>query len=122
MLQASTTDMATTQSKNGRRFDEEFKREVAALASRPGATDEQVGRDLGVSAWSVARWRRRFGLDKRSGGARVPVPAADAPATGSASVPELERQIRALQREVADLREQRSILKKAVTIFSEAPR
>jgi transposase-like protein len=80
--------MATTQSKNGRRFDEEFKREVAfgsasgsrllqgrrfdeefkrevaALASRPAASDEQVGRDLGVSAWRVARGRRRFGADK----------------------------------------------------------
>lgn len=113
--------MATTQSKNGRRFDEEFRREVAALASRPGATDEQVGRDLGVSAWSVARWRRRFGLDKGSG-AKTRGAAANAPTTGGASVPELERQIKALQREVADLREQRSILKKAVAIFSEAPR
>ena len=113
--------MATTQSKNGRRFDEEFKREVAALASRPGATDEQVGRDLGVSAWSVARWRRRFGTNK-SHGTRTPASAASAPTTGSVSVPELERQIKALQRENADLREQRSILKKAVAIFSEAPR
>lgn len=37
--------MATTQSKNGRRFDEEFEREVAALASKPGAKQEQVARD-----------------------------------------------------------------------------
>ena len=34
--------MSTTQSKYGRRFDEEFKREVAALASRPRARQEQV--------------------------------------------------------------------------------
>ena len=122
MLQASTTDMATTQSKNGRRCDEESKREVAALASRPGATDEQVGRDPGVSAWSVARWRRRLGLDKRRGGARTPAPSAEAPAAGRASVPELERQIKARQREVADLREQSTILKKAVALFPEAPR
>ena len=45
--------MSTTQSKYGRRFDEEFKREVAALASRPGAKQEQVARDLGVSPYSV---------------------------------------------------------------------
>lgn len=121
MLQESITPMATTQSKNGRRFDEEFKREVATLASRPGATGEQVGRDLGVSAWSVARWRRRFGVDKSSG-ARTLTPGANTPALGSVSVQELERQIKALQRENADLREQRAILKKAVAIFSEAPR
>ena len=101
--------MATTQSKYGRRFDEEFKREVAALASKPGAKQEQVARDLGVSAFSVARWKKQYGS----------VPASSAPGVG---VPELERRIRALERENADLREQRSILKKAVAIFSEPPR
>lgn len=109
MLQKSTTDMAITQSKFGRRFDEEFKREVAALASKPGAKQEQVARDLGVSPYSVARWKKQY-----SGG-----PAASAPGV---SVPELERRIRLLERENADLREQRTILKKAVAIFSEPPR
>ena len=50
---------------------------------------------------------------------------ARAAATASApgvSVTELERRIRALERENADLREQRTILKKAVAIFSEPPR
>ncbi len=101
--------MATTQSKYGRRFDEEFKREVAALASKPGAKQEQVARDLGVSAFSVARWKKQYGT----------TPPASVPGV---SVAELERRIRALERENADLREQRTILKKAVAIFSEAPR
>ena len=105
MLQKSTTDMATTQSKFGRRFDEEFKREVVALASRPGASDTQVARDLGVSPYSVGRWKKLYG----------PVPAAvSAPGV---NVAELERRIRSLERENADLREQRTILKKAVAIF-----
>ena len=67
--------MSTTQSKYGRRFDEEFKKEVAALACRPGAKQEQVARDLGVEALQrialekalrpgtsgdhVASWRQR---------------------------------------------------------------
>ena len=106
----STTQMATTQSKYGRRFDEEFKREVATLASKPGATQEQVARDLGVSAFSVARWKKRYGS----------TPSA-APAPG-VSVAELERRIHTLECENADLREQRTILKKAVAIFSEPPR
>ena len=100
--------MATTQSKYGRRFDEEFKREVAVLASRPGARQEQVARDLGVSPYSVARWKKQYG---------------GTPAVASGvSVQELERRIKALERENADLREQRAILKKAVAIVSEAPR
>ena len=40
--------MRTTQSKYGRRFDEEFKREVAALASKLGAKQEQVARRSGA--------------------------------------------------------------------------
>lgn len=65
--------METTQSKFGRRFDEEFKREVAALASELGAKQEQVARDLGVSAFSCGplvscRQARRsaFIIDKKS--------------------------------------------------------
>ena len=101
--------MSTTQSKYGRRFDEEFKREVAALASRPGAKQEQVARDLGVSPYSVSRWKKLYGG------------APAAPSSG-VSVQELERRIKALERENADLREQRAILKKAVAIVSELPR
>ena len=101
--------MATIQSKYGRRFDEEFKREVAALASKPGANQEQAARDLGVSPYRVGRWKKQEGS----------VPATSAPGV---SVPELERRIRALERENADRREQRTILKKAVAIFSEPPR
>ena len=110
MLQKeSTTQMVTTQSKHGRRFDEEFKREVAALASKPGANQEQVARDLGVSSFSVGRWKKPYGT----------TPPASVPGV---SVQELERRLRALEREKADLREQRTILKKAVAIFSEPPR
>ena len=90
--------MATTQSKYGRRFDEEFKREVAALASKPGAKQEQVARDLGVSAYSVSRWKQQYS------------PASAASSAPGVSVAELERRIRSLERENADLREQRTIL------------
>ena len=108
--------MATSQSKFGRRFDDEFKREVAALACRPGARLEQVARDLGVSPWSVSRWKKQYGVQSSQDG---PAGVASSPGV---SVAELERRIRALERENADLREQRTILKKAVAIFSEPPR
>ena len=110
--------MGTTTSKYGRRFDEEFKREVAALASQPGATIEQVASDLGVSAWSVARWRRRYRTETSSG----PSPPTASAAALPASAAELERENRALRRELAEVRQQREILKKALAIFSETPR
>jgi transposase-like protein len=99
--------MATSQGKFGRRFDDEFKREVAALASRPGARLEQVASDLGVSPWSVSRWRRQYGSDENTPGVTA------LPSSSGVSVAELERRIRALERENADLREQRTILKKS---------
>ena len=101
--------MSTTQSKDGRRFDEEFKREVAALACRPGAKQEQVARDLGVSPYSVSRWKKLYG-------------GLSASPSSGVNVQELERRIKALERENAELREQRAILKKAVAIVSELPR
>ena len=119
MLQESTTDRPNTQSRYGKRFDEEFRREVAALACRPGAKLEQVARDLGVSPWSVSRWKKQDGGGGPTGGG---TPAATATGSPAASVAELARRIRALERENADLREQRTILKKAVAIFSELPR
>ncbi len=106
--------MSITKSKYGRRFDEEFKREVAALASKPGAKQEQIARDLGVSSYSVGRWKQRYAPATSESAAATPATAA--------GVAELERRIRTLERENADLREQRTILKKAVAIFSEPPR
>ena len=110
--------MPNNASKYGRRFDEEFRREVAALACRPGARLAQVAHDLGVSPWSVSRWKKQYGGGYQNGGA----PVTSSPAAAGASVAELERRIKALERENADLREQRTILKKAVAIFSELPR
>ena len=110
--------MPNNESKYGRRFDEEFRREVAALACRPGAKLEPVGRDLGVSPWSVSRWKKQDGGGHQNGSA----PITSASVAPGASVAELERRIKALERENADLREQRTILKKAVAIFSELPR
>ena len=66
----------TTENKKnpGKRFDEEFKREAARLASQAGRTDEQVARDLGVSAWSVSRWRKQFGMSKSGQSSALSLP------------------------------------------------
>ncbi len=79
--------MSTTQSKLGRRFDEEFKREVAALACRPVAKQEQVARDLGVSPYSVSRWKKLYG-------SRLPAVVS----SSGINVQKLERRIKALER------------------------
>ena len=92
--------MSITKGKDGRKFDEAFKGGVADLASQPGAKQEQVARDLGVSPYGVARWKKQD---------------ATAPSSSSAGVnpQELERENRALRRENEDLRQQRSLLRKS---------
>ena len=94
--------MRTTQSKYGRRFDEEFKRKVAELASQPGANQEQVARDLGISSYRVTRWKTQY---------------AAAGAAPGVSTQELERENRTLRRENEDLRQPRSILNPAAVVL-----
>lgn len=44
--------------RSGRRYDREFKSNAVALV-RGGRTITEVGRDLGVSKWSLGHWVRR---------------------------------------------------------------
>ncbi|MGH8031382.1 MAG: transposase [Luteimonas sp.] len=43
-----------------RTFSEEFKREAVELTGQPGVTISQVGRDIGVGAGLLGRWRREM--------------------------------------------------------------
>ena len=43
-----------------RKFSTEFKREAVQMASMPGVTLRQVGRDLGISEGLLGRWKREL--------------------------------------------------------------
>src|SRR4029434_6478307 len=92
----------------GRRYDREFKENAVALV-RSGRTIQSVARDLGVTTWSLARWVRGVNLGQ---------PLRE-PKTLATETPE-QRELRRLRQEVAYLREQREILKKACGILSGA--
>ena len=88
--------MSPTPSKHGRRFEQKFKREPAALAGRPGAKPEQAARGLWAPApASVSRWKKLYG-------AADPRPLQPA----GVDVAQLERRLEALARENAHRREQ----------------
>ena len=89
-------------SKSGRRYDREFKENAVALV-RSGRSITEVGRDLGVSTWSLGRWMRGVALGE--------------PKTLATETPE-QRELRRLRQQVAYLERQRDILKKAVGILS----
>src|SRR5438874_1543826 len=92
--------------RRGRRYDREFKENAAALV-RGGRTIVEVARDLNVSTWSLRHWIHA--MEQGS--------AMTEPKTVADETPE-QRELRRLRQEVAYLREQRDILKKACGILS----
>lgn len=88
-------------------YTEEFKREAVRLGKERGSLTE-VARDLGVSSKTLSGWKRQMEA----------TPDNPFPGNGNPRDPELFQ----LQRENARLREENEILKKAVGIFTKAPR
>ena len=41
-------------------YTEEFRREAVKRASKPGVTQAQVAKEIGVSAQQIANWKRQF--------------------------------------------------------------
>lgn len=46
--------------KKSHAYNEEFRREAVKRASKPGVTQAQVAKELGVSAQQIANWKRQF--------------------------------------------------------------
>ena len=87
-----------------RLFSEEFKREAVKLVNQPGATKAAIARDLGVGANLLGRWCRDVnGEVAVSGGNSEKV-----------SSQEYER----MRRELAKVKTERDILKKALGYFA----
>ena len=79
-----------------------------------GKKESEVAHELGVSGWSLSRWRRALEGDTTS--------ASDLPGITEPNALELAREVGRLRRENEALTRQRDILKKAISIFSmESP-
>ena len=93
-----------------RQYDREFKLEAVSLSYESDRTVVGVARDLGISETNLWRWRKKFAEDGQTA----------FPGTGH-STPENE-ELRRLRRELADVNEERHILKKQMGIFSRRRR
>jgi transposase len=96
-----------TMTKKTRTYTGEFKIEAVSLLKRSGRTQAEIADALGISQTSLSRWKMELAEE----GERA------FPGRGRLA-PEEER-IRQLERENEILRQERDILKKAVTIFSQ---
>lgn len=90
-----------------RRYTDEFKREVVALATSGEKGISELARDLGINANLIYKWRQRYEIDEETEQLR----------------PSSERQLlvenRRLRRELEIVRQERDVLKKAIQIFSQ---
>ena len=84
--------------RSGRRYDREFKSNAVALV-RGGRTITEVGRDLGVSKWSLGHWVRRAEDGQM----------LSEPKTLALETPE-QREVRRLRQELEYVSRQRDIL------------
>lgn len=91
-----------------RYFSDEFKREAVRLVSQPGSSKAAIARDLGIGANLLGRWCREM-----SGNGTTPGGGAD-----KVSAQEYER----MRRELAKVKMERDILKKALGYFAADPK
>jgi transposase len=97
-------------SRNRRSYSREFKEEAVRLAEGPGRSGHQVALELGISPSVLNRWRQQFGSN---GSEAFP---------GKGRLSAQDEAIRRLERELACVKEERAILKKALAIFSQGPK
>ena len=93
-----------------RRYDREFKREAVKLVIEEGRAVAGVARNLGIHENLLHKWKKQYEED----------PQYAFPGKGRLKEPYEE--MRRLRKELADVREERDILKKALAIFSKGPK
>lgn len=95
--------------KKYRTYPDEFKLEVLELLESSGKSAGQIERELGITPGLVIKWRTRYQA-KRKGVQEVVLEPSDLEAA--------RREIKRLKRKLAEVEEEREILKKALNIFS----
>jgi transposase len=90
-----------------KQYTAEFKREAVRLMTEGGVSGAQVSRDLSVCRSLLGKWKRQLAAEQQTGTRAFP-------GHGQPADEELVR----LRRENEILRQEREILKKAVSIFA----
>lgn len=93
-----------------RKYDREFKVEAVRLSLEPGRSVAAVARDLGISENVLHVWRAKL---KQEGGSAFP---------GKGHQSGEAEELRRLRRQLAEVTEERDILKKALGVFSRRPK
>jgi transposase len=92
----------------GKRYDESFKKETVKYIAENNKTVAQVAREVGVNENTLHGWIKKYGQQPE-------IKAAQ-------SFSSAEAELRALQKEMRDLKEENEFLKKAMHYFAKSPR
>lgn len=93
-----------------RSFDKEFKEEVIRLVTTGGRKVSEVARDLDIHPNVIHRWKREY------------LEGSEDAFPGKGHMKPEEEELRKIKKTLADVTEERDILKKALAIFSKHPR
>lgn len=93
---------------NGNRYDESFKKETVRYILENHKAVAQVAREVGVNENTLHGWVRKYSQQP------------EIKAVQTFASPDAE--LRALQKELRDLKEENEILKKAMHYFAKSPR
>ena len=97
--------------KSRRHFDQQFKVDAVRLLTESGNGVAEVARNLGISRNQLDRWIRQS-RGKKSPQAAFP---------GNGNIGADKKELEELRRELARVKEEREILKKAMAVFSRRP-
>jgi transposase len=92
-----------------RKYTEEFKLEALELLKSSGKTARQIERDLGITPGLLVKWRDRY---------QVTTKEAEQAHLGLSDMEAARREIKRLRQRLAEVEEEREILKKTINIFS----
>jgi transposase len=95
--------------RNYRKYSQEFKLEALELLQRGDKSAGQIERELGITPGLLVKWKARYQIITKEG---------QVPEIGPSDMEAAKAEIRRLQRELANMEEERDILKKALYIFS----
>lgn len=94
--------------KKRKKYTREFKQEAVRLLDSDERNGRDIARELGLEQATLYRWRRQLGLK--------PSPIGS---VSEALSPDEREELRRLRKEVAQLRMDKEILKKATAFFAK---
>jgi transposase len=98
--------------KTRRHYDQQFKVDAVRLLEESGRPLAEVARELGIGRSELRRWKKQQYRPGQPASAVFP---------GNGNISPEKKELEELRRELARVKEEREILKKAMAVFSRRP-